>query len=951
MPKRDHPQYCRWTCLYGLGAILLLCLAQMADPAPAIAVESSAQTPLEQAASARAKGDLDSAVIILKNGLQRNPQDLPARLLLGDIYIEQGAALAAQKELEVARSLGANDRRINILLAKTFLLQAKFEDALKEVGGATVRDNDTVDMMIIRGQALAGLNRVPDAMTSFRRALDKAPHSADARIGLARAETAAGKWKEASAQLDTVLAEEPGNTNAWVARGELAQAQGNHQGALNAYSAAIDIAPDQLQVHMLRAAAYLDLNHLDEAMRDVSTVLEKVEAEPQALYLKAQILGRQGKRDEAAAAMQKAGDLLSNVDPDVYASYPTLLRLAGVVYASLDRNESAIGYFDRYLVYFPRDKISLRWRATLGLRIGKPADAIALIQRLLKDDPDDVSALNLMGIAQIRLQRFDTALPYFQRAMTLDPENSALAQGLGSTYLSTGDVRGAIATLSTAVAREPNNLGSVIMLVLAHIRNNDTKAARAVLAEAEKSSPQSPVGLQLAAAVDVADADFDAARDHLKAAVKLRPDYQPARLALAQIELQTQNYEASDAEYQAVLADDPDNLIALEGRGAVALGKSDLTQAANWYQQALKLAPDNASAVSLLMSIRLRQDMPRDAEKLATDFLRRHASNLLVLGTYTDYLNRSGRAAESIALYRDAITTSLPQPALHIGLAQAQLVAGGRDDAFNTLEAATRTFPVSAPLFRAYVNLALRSGDTARAMRVAETFAANQPENPTAAQLKGEVLMASGRYKEAYALYAGVNPGDANGATYVGRLKAAMAQGGGREEVPLLADWVRRHPGDTDAKSILAGAYQAFGDLKAAIHEYEGLRPRLPNHPVLLNNLAWLYYVAGDDRAVSTAARAYALLPDDANIADTYGWILAESGKPEEALPLLRKARAKNASEAIIQYHTGATLYKLGRMEDARRELESALSSGGNFDGIDRAREILDAIKDTQAQR
>ena len=944
MLESDRPPYRRWTSLYGLGAIVLSCAAPAIMPAPAMAVESSAQTPLEEAVSARTKGDLDSAVIILKNHLQHQPQDLPARLLLGDIYIEQGVPLAAQKELDVARSLGANDRRINILMAKTFLLQAKFEDALKEIGGTIPRDNDTVDMMVIRGQALAGLNRVPEAMASFRRALAVAPHFAGAHIGLARAETTAGNWSEATAQLDAVLAEDPGNTNAWVARGELAQAEGNLQGAVDAYKAAIDIAPDQLQVHLLLAAVYLDLGRLDNAMHDVSTVLDKVQTEPQALYLKAQILGRQGKQEDAAATMQKAGDLLSNVDPDVYASYPTLLRLAGVVYASLDRNESALGYFDRYLVYFPKDKISLQWRAALALRIGKPAEAITFAQRLLTDDADDVSALNLMGMAQVRLQRFDAALPYFQRAIALDPGNSVLAQGLGNSYLSTGDIRRAIATLSSAVAHQPGNLGSVIMLVLAHIQDNDTKAARAVLEEAEKSWPQTPISAQLAAAVDIADADFDAARDHLRAAIKLDPDYLPAKLALAQIELQTQNYDASDAAYEAVLKTNKDNLIAIEGRGAVALSRNDLAQAAVWYQQAVKLAPENASAVSLFMTVRMRQGMSRDVDKLATDFLRRNPSNLVVLGTYTDYLNKSGRAGESVTLFRDAIVASLPQPALHIGLAQAQVAAGNADEAFRTLEAATRIFPVNEPLFRAYVNIALRYGDTARAMRAAETFATNQAQNPTAAQLKGEVLMASGKYKEAYAIYADVRPQDANGATFIGRLRAAMAQGGGRKELPPLADWVRLHPGDTNAKSILAGAYQAFG-------EYEELRPRLPNHPVLLNNLAWLYFVAGDDRALATAAKAYELLPDDANVTDTYGWILAESGNPEEALPLLRKARVKDASAAIIQYHTGATLYKLGRLDDARRELNSALSSGRRFDGIDRARQLLEAINDAQAER
>lgn len=910
------------------------------------AVGTTSTTAVEAASAARASGDLDSAVITLKNELQKSPKDLQARLLLGEIYLQQGVPLAAQKELEVAKNLGANGSRISALMAQAYLLQAQYQDALDEIGGSQNRSTDNLDTLLIRGHALMGLNRLDEANAAFNQALKLAPKSAEARVGLGRSAMHAGNYHKAAADFDAVLADDPGYIDAWIAHGELAQAQGDLAGAVKAYSTAIDIIPKQIQVRMYRAAANLDMGRLDDALKDVDFVLGEVDYEPQALYMKAQILARKGQKDEAQKYMQKAGDLLNNADQQLLSSFPAMLRLAGVVNAALNQNVRAMDFLQKYLVRFPNDATTLRWLAALSLRQDKPADAVPFLKRLLKINADDVAALNLMGIVQARLKRFDAALPYFERATNLAPDNSVLYQGLGGSYLSMGDVHQAISVLSNAVQREPTDVSSVIMLVFAYIRNNDTQAARKALQKASESWPKSPLADQLAGAIDIADADFAGARKHLKAALKVDEDFTPARLALAKISLQTQDYDQAAKAFSAILEKDKNNLSAIEGLGAANLGMGQLDDAAKSYERALEVSPADSAAAAALIAVRVRQGASHEGEKVARDFLNNHPASLPVINAYARILNESGRIGATVDLYRDAIAASAPQPLLNVGLAKAQFRFGDEDGAYQTLEKAAKAFPASPALFKAYVSLALENKDFARAQRVADQYIANQPDNPEAVHLKGEILLTTRQYKAAYKLFASVPKDKVNGDVLIGRLKAGMALGHGQEELPPLKEWVHQHPGDTNAKAILAGAYQAFGDRKAAIREYEELRPRLPNHAILLNNLAWLYYLDGNPKAVPTAAKAYELRPENANILDTYGWVLTESGDAAKGLPLLRKARAKDASSSIIQFHTGVALYELGRMQDAQRELESALSSGHGFDGMDRARTLLTRIKE-----
>ena len=56
-------------------------------------------------------------------------------------------------------------------------------------------------------------------------------------------------------------------------------------------------------------------------------------------------------------------------------------------------------------------------------------------------------------------------------------------------------------------------------------------------------------------------------------------------------------------------------------------------------------------------------------------------------------------------------------------------------------------------------------------------------------------------------------------------------------------------------------------------------------------------------RAAATAAKAYALAPDNAAIADTYGWILVQTGERQRGIRLLEQAASAAPDNADIRAH------------------------------------------------
>ena len=123
----------------------------------------------------------------------------------------------------------------------------------------------------------------------------------------------------------------------------------------------------------------------------------------------------------------------------------------------------------------------------------------------------------------------------------------------------------------------------------------------------------------------------------------------------------------------------------------------------------------------------------------------------------------------------------------------------------------------------------------------------------------------------------------------------------------------------------LAGLRLQFGE---AQQHYETLLNQYPDQPQLLNNLAWVYYQVKDPRAVDTARRANELMPDNPNVLDTLGWIVANSGQPEQAVDPLRQAYQLSGGNPEIGYHLAFALAEAGQTAEARELIDALLAEG-----------------------
>ncbi len=120
----------------------------------------------------------------------------------------------------------------------------------------------------------------------------------------------------------------------------------------------------------------------------------------------------------------------------------------------------------------------------------------------------------------------------------------------------------------------------------------------------------------------------------------------------------------------------------------------------------------------------------------------------------------------------------------------------------------------------------------------------------------------------------------------------------------------------------LGMAYYRTGRLAEAEKAYLAALPHLSNHPELLNNLAYMYVddMKQPTRALPYAQRAYKQRPGNANVVDTYAWVLANLKRYAEAEKLLSASIAQGDAVPATRQHLGWIYEQQGKLNEARRQ-------------------------------
>jgi len=498
--------------------------------------------------------------------------------------------------------------------------------------------------------------------------------------------------------------------------------------------------------------------------------------------------------------------------------------------------------------------------------------------------------------------------------------------------------------LRAEIQRDPANIDAALSLTAILWREGDFKAALELISGVVERHPDNPTAHNLAGGTKLGLDDVEGARKSFEAATAANPDYLPAITNLAKLERRSGNSDRAAALYQKVLKKDPRNGAAMLALADIELGRNRKDDAIRWLEKARTESRAPGVAALRLLDLFISLGRADDALAVARDLNRTDPQNLTYVAALGRALVSARRLDEAADLFDELAIQAMARKSpdwLH-RVALLQLQARDKHRAANSLQKALELDPAHVPSHFQLFRIDLEAGDLSDALARAEKVAALQPKQATGDVMLGEVHMRQGRFDLAVRAYDAALAKQPGADVATGAYRARRASG--LDGLGFAIRWAAERETDPMARRLLALAYGDAGQHKEAIAIYESLDSAQSPDAVLWNNLAVLYAKIGDSRAVELARRAYESNRTEPAFIDTYGWVLLQNGKANEALPLLRSAKFRAHDVPEIRYHMAAALAALHRNDEALAEIRSALELSTTFEGADDARKLLSRL-------
>jgi tetratricopeptide (TPR) repeat protein len=429
----------------------------------------------------------------------------------------------------------------------------------------------------------------------------------------------------------------------------------------------------------------------------------------------------------------------------------------------------------------------------------------------------------------------------------------AFAQGPADAYFeflmarrleSEGDNRGALTALERAAAADPNSAEIRAEIASFHLRRNQRaeaeKAALAALALDDKNVEANRVLGNLYAA---------AAEGGGQQRISPEESARNVAAAITYLERAAAGSPTTDATLLFTLG----RMYTRRGdtEKAVQALTRVLGQNPNSFQGRLALAQAYAAGKDLKSAIAVLEEVFEDDPRVAS-----------ALGQYQE---QAGLLAEAAATYTVALLVQ----------------------------------PMSRELKFRRIAVLYNAEQYARAAGFAAEARKQHPEDPRFPQLQARALF---------------DAGDRTGA------------------LAVMESAVKSFPKDPAPQYALADLYTDAGRLEDAERVLRQVLAASPDDPNALNYLGYHLAVRGDqlDEAIRLVRRALAADPDNAAYLDSLGWAYFQRGDLVEAEKYLGAAAAQLPENSEIQEHLGDVLARRGRLDEAISAWTRALSGNGS---------------------
>jgi len=538
-------------------------------------------------------GESDEADRVLRRASERKlAHPVLAKLkLVGDLKQKRYGPVTDVMESAFGRD--PNNVKTGLFLARLKVEQRQFEEAELLLNQLEKLDPNSMDIASVYMDLLKGQGRFAEMLN---RSNQLVASQENVTLYLMRAEARAlsGQIEGAIQDYEQAVGLDPNHVNVYVSRSKFYQNVGRYEDAIMDIDKAQALSPADIYITSVAIELFLsspELSRKQEGRQRLDSALEEEPDDPRLLFIRAQLLAREGTRPSIDTAEQILGKIVAKhpAEERAWHLWTQLILNRGQSGRALDTILSG-------LANRPYSKALLLLKAATE-RTRSPVLAIQTLKGLLEIYPKDTNIVLRLASLYAANKEAKRAIGILEKQSVMCRPSEKVDCGIALALILHGDGQSEKAqTLLDELDQEQENAAKVFRArVQIWIRNRMWAELKAgVKAWKDEHSGDNNTLIELANVLTSLN-DTEAigiAEEVLREAIARSPKWEEPKLLLGNLLYRTKRTDEAGLQYRDVLQSDPNNLIAINNWAwFLCEERQDYAEALSLADRGLKIAP------------------------------------------------------------------------------------------------------------------------------------------------------------------------------------------------------------------------------------------------------------------------------------------------------------------------------------------------------------------------
>jgi tetratricopeptide (TPR) repeat protein len=524
-----------------------------------------------------------------KKAVALDPKSSNNLVALGNFYQLRGRFPEAEQQFRQAIQAAPTEPEPRASLARLFQAENKFsqaEEVLRQAKTDLAGNSDGYRML---GDFYYATNHIDQAVAEYTTLYHDHPKDPAVKKLYIELLIQKDRLDEARKLDDEILKATPGDVEGLIYKGQIETRSGQASAAINTLQSVLKNEPTNSNAHHYMGMAYDLAGNLSQAEAEWR---EAVRLSPGRTDSHLELARAAIRRGDASALSLEADQIISQKPeyPDGY-----LLRAI----ADIDRKQfaSADDYLKRALQRAPDSAAVYVQIGNLRAAQNNPADAQKAFQQALDLDPNSADALGGVLNGYLLQKQPDKALAVASAHLAKYSNNTGFHIILGRLlFEQKKDLAAAEAEFRKAAEIDKNNTEALLSLGMVQEAQGKTDDALSTYLDGARNNPNEPRFNLLAGSIYERKQNWDKAKQVYQRVLDLQPDNPVAANDLAYVMLQQGgNVDLALAMAQTARRQLPNNPNSADTLGWAYYHKGVYDSAINLFKEAVKKDPENAT--------------------------------------------------------------------------------------------------------------------------------------------------------------------------------------------------------------------------------------------------------------------------------------------------------------------------------------------------------------------